>query len=199
MLRLFYTIDHPLKSFVLYIEAHHLVRARRDLFRTRCHKVHETNRTQVSHVPVCQRVELAAGSHAPFHLKKGVTSVSWDMSCIDCTDDVPWVAYGLFETEQFKQLEAANLLDEERDNNKPVSIECQSVFVDLRRDSTRVLPLKASIDYTRVAVNYNDHAVTVSGKAAAFACVRRHSLTYDTVSLMYAVPPPVLLARFACR
>lgn len=127
-------------------------------------------------VPVCQRVELHAGSHAPFHLKKGVTSVTWDMSCINCPDDMPLIAYGLFETEQYKQMEAAHLLDEERDNNKPVSIECQSAFVDLRRNSTRVLPLKASLTYTLVAVNYNNNAVTVSGEAALFSCVRRQGV-----------------------
>jgi hypothetical protein len=90
------------------------------------------------------------------------------MSCINCTDDVPRAAYGLFETEQYKQLDAANLVDVASDNDKPVSIDCLSVFSDIRRNSTRVLPLKASLTYTLVAVNFNDHAVTVSGEAVSF-------------------------------
>lgn len=136
-------------------------------------------------MPVCQRVELAAGSHVPFHLKKGVTSVSWDFSCTNCTDGVS-LGYGILATEQFKQLEAANLLDADRDNNKPISIECLSMFADIHVNSSRVLPLKASIDYTILVYNQFNDLARVSGEAAAFTCVRRRGPTHDALSLMYA-------------
>lgn len=112
-------------------------------------------------------MELAPGSHARFHLKEGLSSVSWDWSCKNCSDS-SWLAYALFETEQFKQMEAANIYDEDENNDKPISIECQNVYAELSTDSTRVVALDASRRYTVAVFNFNEEAVAVSGEMAVF-------------------------------
>jgi hypothetical protein len=102
-----------------------------------------------------------------FHLKEGVRSVSWEWSCKNCTDDA-WLAYALFETEQFKQMEAANIYDADESNDKPIFIECQNVYAELSPDSTRVVALDASRRYTVAVFNFNEEAVAVSGEMAMF-------------------------------
>lgn len=118
-------------------------------------------------------LEVAPGAQVTFHLKRGLTKVRWDMSatCKTCKDTDFWAIYSLYETEQWKLMEAANVNDRDASNDKPLSMACQNTFADMNTDSARVLPLDTSRHYTFVVFNPNREALTVTGEAPGFSSV----------------------------
>lgn len=92
---------------------------------------------------------MAAGSYVPFHFQKGVTSLSWNMSCTAAD-----LFYSVYETAQWVQVDSSMVYDATGGHDNPMWIQCLDTYRDLAPNSSRVLPLKASRAHTFVMWNF---------------------------------------------